>query len=268
MLGDTVTIDWTISYTGDFGMCEVDSVVLYHFDCETEASLQWVAADNVGQSVFPAAPIGGQIIYENPDSLDFCIQARIYSPCCDSFAITIVRVTTERLCAPSDTCFAFYCRELDYNINDVQLIPAELENEGWSYLVTNTTIPEFGPATQTLICTGPSPVAGTTGFVVIPHTGFGSPKVYKVTVQPSAGDVCGKTADCGVLVGQKVPDCIPDIRDVVCLINYIFRADIAPCPAENADINCDCIPDVRDIVAEVNIVFRGQTPVPCTPFCP
>ena len=128
--------------------------------------------------------------------------------------------------------------------------------------------PEFGPRTQTLICVGPSPVPGTTGFVVIPHTGFGSPKVYKVSVEPKVGDVCGKTADCGVLTGQRVPDCIPDVRDVVCLIEYIFRAGPIPCPAENSDINCDCIPDVRDIVAEVGVVFRGQTLVPCTPFCP
>jgi hypothetical protein len=89
-------------------------------------------------------------------------------------------------------------------------------------------------------------------------------KIYKVTIQPSVGDVCGKPSDCNGEPNQGAPNCIPNVVDVVCLINYIFRSFPPVCPLEGADITCDGITDVRDVVAEVGIVFRGQTPPdPC-----
>lgn len=86
---------------------------------------------------------------------------------------------------------------------------------------------------------------------------------------PPTVDVCGRIDTCGGLSGKRVPDCIMNVQDVTCMVDYIFRGGMAPCPKSRADYNCDCIPNVVDVTTSVNVVFRGQTPPdPCPTPCP
>jgi hypothetical protein len=86
---------------------------------------------------------------------------------------------------------------------------------------------------------------------------------------PQTVDVCGRTDTCQATGNRRVPDCVINVLDITCMVDYIFRALQAPCPVSNVDLNCDCIHNVVDITLAVNTIFRGQTsPVPCGSSCP
>lgn len=86
---------------------------------------------------------------------------------------------------------------------------------------------------------------------------------------PATVDVCGRIDTCNGMSGKRVPDCILNVQDVTCMVDFIFRGGVAPCPLGRADYNCDCINNVVDVTMCVNVVFRGQPPPPaCDIVCP
>ena len=70
--------------------------------------------------------------------------------------------------------------------------------------------------------------------------------------------------------GDVVADSVPDVFDVVGLIDYAFSGGTQPpndpnCPhVDRGDVNCDGVDDVFDVVGLIDFVFSGGTP-PCNP---
>jgi ankyrin repeat protein len=54
-----------------------------------------------------------------------------------------------------------------------------------------------------------------------------------------------------------------DVGDVVYLINYLFKGDLAPDPLAEGDVNCDGVIDVGDVVYLINYLFKGGPPPSC-----
>ena len=65
-------------------------------------------------------------------------------------------------------------------------------------------------------------------------------------------------------------DGVPDVFDVIYLIDYVFSGGAAPpkdplCPHINrSDVNCDGAADVFDVVGLIDFVFSGGK-APCDP---
>jgi hypothetical protein len=58
-------------------------------------------------------------------------------------------------------------------------------------------------------------------------------------------------------------DGIWDVRDVVGMIEYVFRGATPPDPESIADLSCDNVADVVDVVTLINFVFRGGSAAIC-----
>jgi hypothetical protein len=65
-------------------------------------------------------------------------------------------------------------------------------------------------------------------------------------------------------------DGVPDVFDVIYLIDYVFSGGVAPpkdalCPHINrSDVNCDGVADVFDVIGLIDFVFSGGK-APCDP---
>ncbi len=55
-----------------------------------------------------------------------------------------------------------------------------------------------------------------------------------------------------------------DLKDVVFLINYLYRNGEAPPVLETADTNCDQVIDIADLMVLLNYLFK-KGPLPCAP---
>jgi hypothetical protein len=70
--------------------------------------------------------------------------------------------------------------------------------------------------------------------------------------------------------GDVKPDGVPDVFDIVYLIDYAFSGGTQPpkdppCPhVDRGDVNCDGVDDVFDVVGLIDYVFSGGEP-PCNP---
>jgi len=58
---------------------------------------------------------------------------------------------------------------------------------------------------------------------------------------------------------------LSNLQDVVLLVEYVFRQGAMPvvdpgCPTHRGELNCDDIPDVRDVVRLVEVAFRSGDP--------
>ncbi len=264
--GDQITIQWELTNVDNLGICNIASIEFYHYDCASSATLNEVAEAAVNQTLLPGGTLSGQVSYTNPDALDFCIEARVYTNCCATYASQILPMTVRNFCSIGDACVAFYCSPLD--ITATNFFDDQLLAEGWTYDVQVLNVDPIGLVTQTIICTGPDPQPGQTAVVVIEHTGYGGVKSYTFKNEPFGGDVCGRLDDCDMTPNRRVPDCVIDVLDVVCMINMIFQGGQEPCPVSNVDLNCDCVADIVDIVMIVNTAFRGQLPpLKCIPPC-
>ncbi len=82
----------------------------------------------------------------------------------------------------------------------------------------------------------------TLGMVIIPHF---SP--IQIHIQPP-------------LSGDVNKDGQVDIGDVVFLVNYLFKHNIAPEPIESGDVNGDCVVDVGDVIYLINYLYKGSSP--------
>ena len=108
------------------------------------------------------------------------------------------------------------------------------------------------------ICTSDITPVGRGGILTIdfcPAGGFCQERLqFEVWHRYFKGDLCGGP--------NRTPDCMVDVFDVVCLVDYIFRGGPLPNPPENADINCDEVNNVLDIVTLVDFVFRNNAQPP------
>lgn len=67
--------------------------------------------------------------------------------------------------------------------------------------------------------------------------------------------------------GDQTCEGVVDVRDVVTLVNHIFRGGSAPDPETRADLNCDGRADISDLVQLVYFIFRGGSICdPCQPL--
>jgi len=70
--------------------------------------------------------------------------------------------------------------------------------------------------------------------------------------------------------GDVEPDGVPDVFDIVTLIDYVFSGAAQPlkdpaCPhVDRGDVNCSGYDDVLDVVWLIDYVFSSGTP-PCNP---
>jgi hypothetical protein len=71
-------------------------------------------------------------------------------------------------------------------------------------------------------------------------------------------------------LGDMNSDGVPDVFDVIYLIDYVFSGGVAPpkdalCPHINrSDVNCDGVADVFDVIGLIDFVFSGGK-APCDP---
>lgn len=63
--------------------------------------------------------------------------------------------------------------------------------------------------------------------------------------------------------GDATGDGIINVGDVVFLVNYLYRGDIPPFPADAGDANCDGVVNVGDVVYLVNYLYRDGDPPGC-----
>ncbi|NMC44419.1 MAG: T9SS type A sorting domain-containing protein [candidate division Zixibacteria bacterium] len=67
----------------------------------------------------------------------------------------------------------------------------------------------------------------------------------------------------GYMAGDANGDGVVNIGDCVYIINYVFRAGLAPVPLNAGDPNGDCNINIGDAVYLVNWIFRGGPPPIC-----
>jgi hypothetical protein len=65
---------------------------------------------------------------------------------------------------------------------------------------------------------------------------------------------------CSYLCGDPTGDHLNDIADLVFLINYLFRFDIAPEPLQSGDANCDGEVNIGDLVYLISYLYKGGPP--------
>jgi bacillopeptidase F len=58
------------------------------------------------------------------------------------------------------------------------------------------------------------------------------------------------------LAGDANRDSVVDLADVIFLINYLYRNDVAPTPKAAGDVNADCVVDVTDVVYLINYLYK------------
>jgi len=102
----------------------------------------------------------------------------------------------------------------------------------------------------------------------------GTTYYYQLTSRDQSGNespasemVCAKPLSylLGDFNGDGAIGVLPDVVDVVAMVNYVFKGAEGYEPLEAGNVNCDADVDVVDIVYLVNYVFKsGEEPCNCT----
>jgi len=261
---DTVTIRWLVQNNPAGDACNVDSVVLWRSVASATPTWERIDVITLGQTLLPGGVIeDSSVTLIVPNYRDMCLEARLYTDCCDSFNVAATCAVITRQCPPAATCFVFYIRDLV----DADEIVTRWSNPlllalGWTYEPPkDTVIDTFGIGLVSLIriCTSDLTPVGSSGTLTIYYIKAGqSARPISCTVKQDyiEGDLCGGP--------NRTPNCSVDVFDIVCLIGYIFRAEAPPEPVEHADINCDTFTNVFDVVRLIDYVFRaGLQPPDC-----
>jgi protocatechuate 3,4-dioxygenase beta subunit len=67
-----------------------------------------------------------------------------------------------------------------------------------------------------------------------------------------------------VVVGDVTGEGSVDLGDVIFLINYLYKNDLAPNPLMTGDLNCDGALNLGDVVYIINYLYKSGSP-PCNP---
>lgn len=97
----------------------------------------------------------------------------------------------------------------------------------------------------------------------IPVNSGGQPSPIGVTASGGFVVEAGFVHALHIIRGDANSDGAISAGDIVYLLNYLFRADDAPCPMESGDTNCSGAVEAGDIVYLITYLFRGGPPPAC-----
>jgi hypothetical protein len=231
-------------------------------DYSTDGGSSWITeADKV-----PAAP--GSYSWTIPDAPSTNCLVKI----CDAEDGTP--------CDQSDTVFTI-CVE-DFTIEVTPGARKVLAGNSISYSVVLTSLYGFASSCSLAVTGLPADASGSfdptsivptdTSLLTVNTSETTPPGFYDLTV--TAAEVGGggiehstqvvlMVAVAEAVVGDANGNGTVESRDVVYLINYLFRNDLAPDPLEAGDTNCDGVINPGDVIYLLNYLFRNGPPPDC-----
>ena len=97
----------------------------------------------------------------------------------------------------------------------------------------------------------------------IPVNSGGHPQAMGMSEGADYELEAGYVAASYVSLGDASTDGLINLGDVVYIINYLFKADVPPCPMEAGDANCDGMVELGDAIYLINYLFRGGPSPTC-----
>jgi protocatechuate 3,4-dioxygenase beta subunit len=99
-----------------------------------------------------------------------------------------------------------------------------------------------------------------TASMVMYHDGFYPDPIWVVSGKASGVNINLPP----VVVGDVTGEGSVDLGDVVFLINYLYKSDLAPNPLMTGDLNCDGALNLGDVVYLISYLYKSGSP-PCNP---
>jgi hypothetical protein len=145
--------------------------------------------------------------------------------------------------------------------NAIGIITEEVEDTIF-YMCTDWVIPDEECAYWERI--DPEPPGGADSMKVYTYLD-GHLDTDKVIIKQGSLTVLGGL--CGDVTGTSpgVPDGVPDILDIIYLIDDKFKDGPEPDNLAMVDFDCNLVYDILDIIAYIDWKFKGAPPISCCP---